>query len=326
MKKQQSGSGLVRFIVTLALIIGAAWLILNRQAVFDWWRLVQYKPTPEIQQLADSDTMQGRGRDLFYISEPQIQAGTDFNTACSKQGEQTIVLGCYKAQQIYLYNVSDTRLRGVKEVTAAHEMLHAAYERLATADRDRVNTMLQPIIAGMKDQRILDLIQLYNREEPGELYNEMHSILGTEYAQLTPDLEEYYRQYFGDRVKIVGYAGQYQAVFTQSKTKLDSYDQRLDALKSQIDRNNNELKQQQVELESAASELTQLRSAGRIQEYNQQVPIYNARVESFNALVEQTKGLVEQYNTLVAERNQQATAQNDLYQSLDSRYQPVLQN
>ncbi len=326
MKRQQSGNGLVKFIVTLALIVGAAWLVLNRQAVSDWWRLIQYKPTPEIQQLVDSDTMQGRGRDLFYASEPQIQAGADFNTACSKQGEQTIVLGCYKAQRIYLYNVTDAKLGGVKEVTAAHEMLHAVYERLSTADRDRVNAMLQPIIADMKDQRIVELIQLYNREEPGELYNEMHSILGTEYAELTPDLEAYYRQYFGDRIKIVGYARQYQAVFTDSKAKLDSYDQQLDTLKSQIDGNNNSLKQQQLGLESTAVELTELRSSGRIQEYNQQVPVYNVKVESFNTLVEQTKALVEQYNSLVAERNQQATAQNDLYQSLDSHYQPVSQN
>ena len=35
----------------------------------------------------------------------------------------------------YIYNVNDERLNGLKEVTAAHEMLHAAYERLPESDK-----------------------------------------------------------------------------------------------------------------------------------------------------------------------------------------------
>jgi hypothetical protein len=324
--KRQSGNSLVSVIVTVALFAGAAWLVLNHQAVFDWWRLNQYKPSPEVQQLADDDTMQGRGRQLFYISQPQIQASDAFNKSCSTQSEQTIVLGCYKAQQIYVYNVSDARLTGVKEVTAAHEMLHAAYERLSNSERDRVNTMLKPIIETMKDQRILDLIKIYNQQEPGELYNEMHSILGTEYATLTPELEDYYKQYFTDRSTIVGYAKQYQDVFTASQDKLDAYDKQLKSLKGQVDHNNSDLKQQQAALDDLSRQLDQLRSSGQIQAYNQQVPVYNQQVGEFNALVEETKSLVAQYNNLVSERNNQATAQNDLYQSLDSTYQPVSQD
>ena len=109
----------------------AAWMVINRQAVVDWWRLSQYKPSAAVKQLADNDTMIGRGRDLFYISDPQIQDSAAFNKACKNEGEKTIVLGCYKLQDIYLYNVTDARFNGVKEVTAAHEMLHAAYERLS---------------------------------------------------------------------------------------------------------------------------------------------------------------------------------------------------
>ncbi len=321
----KSSRGIVKFIVGVILMAGTAWLVLNRQAVLDWYHIQTYTPTAEMQQIATNDQLEQRGQDLLYASQPQIQGSEAFNQSCSKD-EQTIVLGCYRAQRIFLYNVTDARFNGVKEVTAAHEMLHAAYERMSIADKEKINSILKPIIDGMQDKRILELIALYNKSEPGELYNEMHSILGTEYAPLPAELEAYYKQYFKDRSKIVAYADQYQAVFTESKNKIAEYDQQLDSLKPQIDQNNATLQQMQGTLQSDNNQLDQLRSQGRIQEYNQMVPEYNQKVIQFNTLIDKTKTLVSQYNALVEVRNKQATAQNDLYQSLDSNYQPAAQN
>lgn len=317
---------LIRVSFSLLFVAGAAWVVLNRQVLIDWWRLHSYTPTNDIVQLADDDTMIGRGRDLFYTSAPEVQNAADFNQSCPAKGEKTIVLGCYAGQRIFLYNVTDTRLNGVKQVTAAHEMLHAVYERLSDADKAHVNALLKPIIDNMKEKRILDLINLYNQQEPGELYNEMHSILGTEYANLSPELETYYQQYFGNRQKIVSYATQYQALFTDSENKLNQYDQELNQLKAQIDQDNNSLKQQQTDLQSEADQLGQLRSQGNIDQYNAGVPAYNAKVVDFDTLVAKERSLIAQYNTIIGERNQQATAQNNLYQSLNSDYKPVNQN
>jgi DNA repair exonuclease SbcCD ATPase subunit len=305
-------------------IAGAAWVVVNRQAVIDFYRLQTYQAPAAVAQLAAHDKLTSHGKDLFYESRPQIQESAAFNNSCSAN-ERTIVLGCYKTQQIFLFNVTDPRFDGVKEVTAAHEMLHAAYERMSATDQDKINALLKPIIENMKDQRILDLIALYNKQEPGQLYNEMHSILGTEYADLSPELETYYKQYFDDRSVIVGYADKYQQVFTESKAKLDEYDKQLNTLKPQIDQNNATLKQMQSELQAENNQLNQYRSHDQIQQYNVLVPSYNDKVAQFNALIDQTKNLVSQYNTIVEERNQQATAQNDLYNSIDSNYQTVQQ-
>lgn len=320
-----NSKGIVKFIIGVAFVAGIAWLVLNRQAIVDWYNIQTYAPSSEVAQIADNDQLLQRGRDLLFASRPQIQNSAAFNSACSKD-EQTIVLGCYRAQRIYLYNVTDSRFNGVKEVTAAHEMLHAAYERMSEADKDKVNAMLKPIIENIQDKRILELIALYNKTEPGELYNEMHSILGTEYANLPAELETYYKQYFKDRSKIVAYADQYQAVFTESKNKINDFDQQLNALKPQIDQNNATLEQTQNELQSENNQLNQLRSQGKIQQYNQMVPDYNQKVAQFNDLIAQTRSAVDRYNAIVEERNQQATAQNDLYQGLDSNYQPAAQN
>ncbi len=318
----KSSKGVVKFIVGVAFVAGAAWLVLNRQAVIDWYRIQTYTPSAEVKQIATDDGLRQRGRDLLFASQPQIQDSAAFNKACSKD-EQTIVLGCYKAQRIYLYNVTDARFNGVKEVTAAHEMLHAAYERLSDTDKEHVNAMLKPIIEGMQDKRILDLITLYNKSEPGELYNEMHSILGTEYAPLPDELENYYKQYFQDRTKIVAFAERYQTVFTESKNKLAEYTAELNSLKPQIDQNTALIEKSQAELQTESNQLDQYRKQNQADQYYQLANSYNAKVIQFNALLEQTRAIINQYNTIVQERNKQVVAQNDLYNRLDSNYKPA---
>jgi hypothetical protein len=77
----RGSSRVISVTVTLGLIVAAAWLVLSRQAVVDWWRLSQYQPTTEVKQLADNDTMVGRGRDLFYASDPTEGLGAEKATS-----------------------------------------------------------------------------------------------------------------------------------------------------------------------------------------------------------------------------------------------------
>lgn len=316
---------IVNFLLTLVIVGFGIWAIFNRQDLFDWLRLRTYQPPAHIVQLADNTTMIGRGRELFFVSEPSVESSSTFNQHCTNQHEQSIVLGCYRAQQIYLFDVTDERLSGVEEVTAAHEMLHAAYERLSTDEKHEVNALLEPQIAALTDPRLLNLIKLYNQSEPGELYNEMHSILATEYRDLSPQLESYYKQYFADRKKIVSYSEKYEALFSASQTRIGELDAELMQLQQQIDSNNAALETQKQAIDNEAARLDALRQADT-EAYNQAVPGYNTQIRDFNALVAQTQQLVDQFNTLVAERNREAAAQNDLYHQLDSRYQTVPQN
>ena len=312
--------------ISFALIAGTVWVALHRQDVVDWWRLRSYQPSAAVLRLANDDGLVGKGRQLFYASDPAIDDKATFNTSCPNSDEQSLVLGCYKAQRIYIYDVQDARLHGVREVTAAHEMLHAVYDRLGADDKKHVNDLVAAQLKTVTDDRILKLIDLYNQQEPGELYNEMHSILGTEYANLSPELETYYKQYFSDRKKVVNYAQEYEAIFAASKVHIAQYDQKLGQLKAGVEANNTALEQKQRDLQTALAQLNQLRAANNIETYNQAVPAYNDSVHEFNDLVATNKSLINQYNDLVAQRNQEVTAQNGLYQSLDSRYQTMSQH
>lgn len=313
---------LVSLLLLVGTVLGVYWVVLHKQDVIDWWRLKDYQPSATVKALADATTMHGRGRDLFYVSSPQINERDDFNQNCTDTGEESLVLGCYHFQQIFIYNVSDERLNGVKEVTAAHEMLHAAYERLSGGDRAYVDGLLQARLNLIKDERLSGLIDLYNQEEPGQLLNELHSILGTEFANLGPELEAYYKQYFVDRAKIVAFAQKYETTFTDSKNRIADYDKQLETLQSQVKENSTKLDQQKANIDAQAAQLDFLRSNDP-SAYNKAVPGYNAAVRAFNILVAQTRSLIEQYNELVQKRNNEVASQNDLLHSLDSTYQQV---
>lgn len=322
------GFGLVGLVVWLALLGGLAWGVLNHQILIDRWHIQNFTPSERVAELAATTTMNDYGRNLFYASQPELAGKDTFSRFCrgGGTGEATIVLGCYALQRIYIFDVTDARLDGVEEVTAAHEMLHAAYERMSSYEKRQLDNLLEPQTKQLHDQRIIDLINLYKREEPDQLYNEIHSILGTESRELSPELEVYYQKYFTDRKKVVAFSEQYEAVLSASKKRITVLDGQLAALKTQINAYNDTLGTQQAELTTTYTHLSSLRAEGRLAEYNAAVPDYNNQVRNYNTLIELTKGLIGKYNTLVAERNQEAAAQNDLYQSLNSNYQTVPTN
>lgn len=313
---------LTNLVLTAALVGAGYFVVVFRQDIQDWWALRSYTPSANIVAIADETAMIGYGRDMFYVSQPKVEDSEAFNLHCTHTGEKTVVLGCYAAQKIYLYNVTDVRLDGVVEVTAAHEMLHAVYERMDEAEKAKVDAMIEAELPKVTDERLRGLIALYAETEPGEKLNEMHSILGTEYPSLSPELEAYYKQYFGDRTKVVALAQKYQGAFAASQARIADMSGRLQGLKAKIDANTGEINRQKAEIEAESERLNNLRNSDTTS-YNAAVPGYNAKTRTYNNLVLATRQLIEEYNQLVIEHNNEAAAQSSLYRSLDSQPQTV---
>lgn len=301
----------------------------HRQDIFDWWQLRNYQAPATVSSLASQDTMTAYGRKIFYVNHPQIDSKSTFATACPNNGgEQTIVLGCYHGNQagIFLLNVDDPRLNGVEQVTAAHEMLHGAYDRLSSSDRKKVDAMLLDYYNNdLHDPRILNEIAAYKKTEPNDVVNEMHSVFGTEVTQLPNGLEQYYKRYFTDRSQIAAFANQYQSEFTSRQATLAQDDARLADLKSQIDNAENDLKSKQSAINSAQSQLASQKNSGDVSGYNAGVPGYNALVNAYNAEVQNIRNLISQYNQLVAARNAVAFEENQLVKDLSNDTAPISQ-
>jgi hypothetical protein len=237
----------VKLVLQLALsvvyVIVAVSLFAQREAIADHVTVWKYEPPAEITALADKTTMTDGGRWYFYASEPSLEERETFNQHCTNQSEETIILGCYATERnliyafkrIYIYNVDDKRLPFVEEVTAAHEMLHAAYERLSSSERERVDSLVEQAINNNSDEHIAQMNELYRAREPDRLYNEMHSILGTEAGKLPAELEKHYARYFANRSEVVKMARQYTGVFNELRDKQQRLNRELDEISRQID-------------------------------------------------------------------------------------------
>jgi hypothetical protein len=314
---------LATLVFTLLWVALLAWVVVNRQAIEDWWRLRNYSAPAAVADLAKVDAMTDYARKVFYVNEPSIQNAEQFAQNCPKNGgEQTIVLGCYKGNQngIYILNVDDPRLDGVKRVTAAHEMLHAVYDRLSTSERQKVDSMLQAYYQnGLSDDRIKSTIEAYKISEPHDVVNEMHSIFGTEIGSLPPELETYYAKYFTNRAQVADYAAKYQAEFTSRRQQVEQYDTQLGSMKGQIDGMEADLQAKRRQIQAQDANLNGLRSSGQINAYNAGVPAYNALIDSYNAEVAQIRSLITQYNSLVAARNAVALEEGQLVKELSGQ-------
>jgi hypothetical protein len=313
-------------ILLLVLLLGfTGTLLVERQAALDWLRLRGYTAPVTVAQLATDDTMTSSARHLFYVNHPDVTTGSDFTSHCPSGGEKTVVLGCYLGNDIgiYVYAVSDARLNGVEQVTAAHEMLHAAYRRLSHSERTKVDAMLMDYYEhGLTDQRVKDTVDAYKQSEPNDVVNEMHSIFGTEVADLPAPLEQYYQKYFTDRSKVTAYTASYQGEFTTRQDQVAAYDAQLKTMKQQISDSETQLNRDKAALDAQNTGLQNERSSGQIAAYNSGVAGYNRAVDAYNTLLAGTKDLISQYNSIVDKRNAVALEEQQLSKELSASSLP----
>ncbi|MDQ3065188.1 MAG: hypothetical protein M3Q36_02865 [bacterium] len=306
-------------LIVLTILVGllsAAWI--NRLYIYDYIRLWGYTPSSEVVELADSTTLYQNSRRLFYANQPVLAEKSAFNDFC-REDEQTIVLGCYiSGDGIYLLDVDDERLDGIKEVTAAHELLHAAYERLGS-ERSRIDDLINKTYNDLDNDRVKETVELYRKQDPSIVPNELHSIVGTEVRQLPQELEDYYARYFRDRSKIVTLSEQYEQAFTERRNQIRSFDKLLSELKIDIESVQSKLTQLNQTLQIQRADMERLRSSDRTDEYNSQVPIYNSRVNTYNQDLQKLQSLTIQHNDIVKKRNEIAIQEAELVEAIDSR-------
>lgn len=300
----------------------------NRQSIADWWKLQDYSPPAAISALATDTTMTDYSRRVFYVNQPTLDKDNFIKNCPNDRKEQSIVLGCYHSNQngIFLQKVVDPRLYGVEQVTAAHEMLHATYDRLTQAERDRVDAMLEDYYNNqLKDERILKTIDSYKITVPDDIVHEMHSIFGTEIRNLPPELEQYYKKYFVDRLQVVAFTEKYQSEFSSRTAAVARADKQLATLKAQIESANADIDSRQTSIDNQRAQLVSLREADDIETYNANIPVYNNMVDSFNSRVRVLRALITDYNALVERRNTIALEENELVKALSSDVAPINQ-
>lgn len=317
-------TGLVIAIISVAI---TALLLVNRQFIIDQVHVWQYEPTAEISAFAERAQMSEKGTFLFYASQPSLEGAQTFNGKCSRVEKSAAILGCYNGRSIYIYDVTDPKLDGIREVTAAHEMLHAVYTRLSSEERTKVDALLEDEYDKLKNQAdFSERMAFYARTEPGERNNELHSIIGTEVLSISSELEKYYKAYFDDRKAVVRLHEQYAAVFASLQIRSEALSRELSALADSIERNTANYNAAVSQLNDDISRFNERTSNGDFTSQEQFDRERAALVARANGLDSQRAAIDserQRYNTLREELVTIASESEALNRSIDSSLAPA---
>ena len=301
------------------------WLFaINLQSIQDHITARQNPLSSEVVAIADDAGLNPHGKFLLAASRTQLNDRGEFNENCPIKEEQAYILGCYvfDDKRIYIFNVVDERVIGIKTVTTTHEMLHAAYDRLSSGEKSRVNKLLYEEKSKIDNQQILDIMKFYEETEPGQEFNELHSLLATEERILSPELEKYYEKYFIDRGKVVAVYEKYQKVFDELQSRIADLQNKMEAEEGSI---NTAMAQYETDLAAYNRDVDLFNSCAdragcftSMATFNSQYHRLIARGQDLDAQANQINAAIDQYNADVEELNALGVEAEKLNQSLNS--------
>lgn len=323
MSKKRIGS----IITSGLLVVIAGFVFANFQYVRDSIEYYQYTPASEVASLAEAAGMSERGKFLFYASHPSLNDAASFNQQCGDPDTSTAILGCYNGSRIYIYDITDPRLEGVRPTTAAHEMLHAAYQRLDSKEKMRVNSLLETEYSRIKnDEELASRMAFYEQTQPGERDNELHSIIGTEIGEISAELEAHYSRYFSSRAKVVAEHESYRLVFDQLKTHAAELKEQIDQMKVEIEQQKAAYETKSKSVEADITAFNNKASSGGFENqasFVRERQALLAQTAELDALRAEINTSVNEYNALVTELNGIVIETNTLNRSLDSSVEPA---
>ena len=323
----RGNSHVAALLVAVISIAAALILLVNRQYVVDQLTVWQFHPIGAVSRLAERSGMSDTGKFYFYASQPAIETAEIFNKECGRKEANTAILGCYNGKNIYVYNVTNQQLDGIKEVTAAHEMLHAAYARLSEREKRSVDALLEAEYEKLKNNKdFTDRFSFYDRTEPGERDNELHSVIGTEVAAVSPKLETYYQKYFTNRSKVLALHDKYASVFAQLQTEGDALSSQLTSLGNEIDRKTTEYNASVATLNGDIESFNQRANGGGFsskEQFDSERASLLARADQLDAMRQAINADIAQYNTLRERLKRVASQSEALNRSIDSSLAPA---
>lgn len=312
------GVAAICIVAQSALLASVGWAAANPRAVTDAVTVWQYDATPAISGYATRAAMSERGRFLFYASMPEVVPGDAFDAVCSRDEPDIGVLGCYTLAdgRIYLYDITNPDLDAFEVVVAAHEMLHAAWDRLSPDEQAALAEPLEEAFASLgPESELVERIAAYEEFDPTSRIPELYAIVGTELADLSPELDEHYAQFFDDRMAVVALWKQVEAIFLELEAELDRLSGELDRLSAEIDAEQSAAEQAAAVLEADIAAFNE--RASRPGGYTSQSAFERdrqallSRQTALTAAIDATNAKVDAYNTLVDEftaLNEQAAA------------------
>ena len=273
-----------------------------------------YTPSAQMQTLIDDVALTKNGNRIMRASLPVLQNADDFNRNCGDMEEDTASLGCYVDGKIYIYDIENDELKGIKQAVLAHELLHAVWKRTSVIERNRLGVYLDDVY-----NEHLDSLSEHMKYYPEDSYlDELHSIIGTQVAldEMPQALAQHYEKYLENQGKIVEYYNTYSNRFAEIQTRLEELSAEIQKMRSEIDRETESYnkKYNQLESEIIAFNNRVNRGLGTLDEYQE----LNSRKLALREEYDELNAKVDKVNELIAEYNKNYVHAGELYESIDS--------
>lgn len=318
--------GFLRFLIFLifAALVALFWNpILSYSA--DFIGALNYSPSDEISELSKKLELTPLGQTILNGAKPQLDDSDSFNQHCNVEVSSISTIGCYTNRRIYVFNVTNNDLTGIKESTLSHEFLHATWAHLTFYEQYNLTTILQNVYNDEKyHAQLAEDLETYDEQERLE---EIYVRLGNEFRNLPPELEAHYAQYFSSQDKIADF--------------FDLYHEPFDALEEEYHRLISEINNLNTEIEAKSSELSGSGDAlnDDIEKYNDCVEgrancgkTYSelaveydnliSRQHTFQTNLDELNAMIRKYNDLVETYNQKLTAYKSLWGDINSNPLP----
>lgn len=218
-------------LIVILAVVAAGVIALRTPAIQDVLAGMGYEPEIGMAEIRDELELTSEGRRLFAATRPSLENKESFNTHCTTNNKDVSLLGCYTGGRIYVYEITDEKLKMANKVTAAHEILHAAWERLSEGERVKVAGLLDELYEE-KRAWFDEELEAYAETERTE---EMWTRAGTKLGELPEELEEYYARYFNNRRKIVQWYDDYEAPFLELKLELEQLAAEIERVRQEIE-------------------------------------------------------------------------------------------
>lgn len=277
-------------IASIVLLAITAVIVANFTFIKDFFTGLAYQPTEEMSKIRADLNLTDKGIIIFNATMPELKEKQEFNSLCRGSESETAILGCYREDHVYVYNIVDEELKGIRELTSAHELLHAVYHRMSNQEKQDLTDILVQVYQDNQDT-ISEEIDLYQNDQKKE---ELYVRAGTEIHNLPDQLEKHYAEIFKDQDKIADYYKSYITVFKQIEQNLETLLKKAQDLEATIT-------QKTAAYESGATTL------------NQEVAEFNNCANTPNCFTSRWT-FNSQRNTLLARQNELTTLYNEINQ------------
>lgn len=287
----------------LVIVTAAVLVAVNFVTIKDFFVGMGYMPTRGMTEIRESLQLTGRGEFLFKASRPELDERGDFNRNCRDEDTETAILGCYRDEKIFIYNIVDDELAGIRELTTAHELLHAVYARMSESEQAKWGELLATVYEQNKDI-LEEEIEAYDE---GERAEELYVRAGTEVRDLPEALEEHYGEIFRNQDRVVGYYESYIAAFLEIDAAIDELDTEMKAALAQINTRTAEYERRTAQL---AADIVSFNACAEVAgcfkadgEFWERRGRLVTEREALTEMYSELNEMIDEYNEMVGEYN-----------------------